>query len=231
MKSSSACAFASCSCGSLSSISTFRALSPFSISILLVSLSFAFSTASAFRVRFACSNCNFWLASSSLLSSSLSLAAYFGSWISFFLVSSTRLFNSVKVSVISDICLSEFCFITCWFCCSFSFSRSFWFHCIFIWLFPCYSLGVFVDGGKSDVSKVRLKLVSGCCFVIVFVIFVLANSFPRSTTLRSTYPLFLDAIFRDVYNLLLVIGSVPGARYLRLPLNKIIHCQLPVGYE
>ena len=80
-------------------------------------------------------------------------------------------------------------------------------------------------GGKSAVSKVRLNSGSDCCFGIVFVFFVVANSFPSSSALILTYPLFLDAIFNDGYNLLVLIASVPGSRYFMAFLRRIIHCQ------
>ena len=77
--------------------------------------------------------------------------------------------------------------------------------------FQAILLLLLLMGGKSAVSKVRLNSGSDSCFGSVFVFFVVANSFPRALALILTYPLFLDAIFIDGYNLLLLIASVPGS--------------------
>ena len=74
--------------------------------------------------------------------------------------------------------------------------------------------------GNSAISKVRLKSGSGCCQGILFVTVVVANSLLRASALKLTSPLFLDTIFKDGCNLLLVIASVPGARCFMASFNK-----------
>ena len=66
----------------------------------------------------------------------------------------------------------------------------------------------------------RLKSGSGYCWGVVFVTVVVANSLLSASARKLMYPLFLDALFKDGYNLLLVIASVPSAHCFMASFNE-----------